>query len=303
MQLKSSHTAVLPVLSLLLAATLWGMYWYPLRWLAELGITGAWIVLLVYAATLIYVPFLVGRRWREFGQSPWLLLGIALASGICNTVFILGVLEGNVIRVTLLFFLSPIWATLLARFFLKEQLTAYSYFTLALAFCGALLILYHPAIGWPWPQARADWYGLIAGLAFALANVCINKADCVSTPVKTTAIWLGGIVVAGLLILLQAPAVVIPDAAMIRAALLVGVIGMGVMTLAVTYGISHLPIHRSAVIMLFEVVVASVSTLLLTEVRPRPIEWFGGGLVIIAAYLAMRHLPMPEPSMCDTKTP
>lgn len=300
MQVRSSHTPVLAVLSLLLASTLWGIYWYPLRGLISLGLDGPWIVLLVYSGTLLFVPLLLRHRWHEFAQSPGLLVGIAIASGICNTLFILGILEGNVVRVTLLFFLSPVWATLLARFILKEQLTIYSYGVLALALCGAMLILWRPEAGLPWPASPADWYGLISGIGFAFSNVCIHKADCVGPQVKTAVVWFGAIGVAIAILLLRQAPVILPAMFAIQQAWLVGVIGMGLMTFAVTYGISHLPVHRSAVIMLFEVVVASASSLLLTAERPRDIEWLGGILVIIAAYIAIVHQPAHKPAVCDT---
>jgi drug/metabolite transporter (DMT)-like permease len=50
--------------------------------------------------------------------------------------------------------------------------------------------------------------------------------------------------------------------------------------------------------MLFEVVVASVSSLLLTAERPRAIEWCGGALVMLAAYIAIAHPPAHKPSDC-----
>ena len=39
-------------MSLLLAATLWGVVWYPLRLLAAAGLDGLWSTLVSYAATL-----------------------------------------------------------------------------------------------------------------------------------------------------------------------------------------------------------------------------------------------------------
>lgn len=296
MQLNSRHTPILPVLSLLLAASLWGVYWYPLRWLIGLGLDGAWIVLLVYLATFIYVPWLVRQRWHEFRHKTRLLIGIALASGSCNTLFILGILEGDVVRVTLLFFLSPVWATLLARFVLHERIALAGYGTVLLALGGAMLILWQPTIGFPWPHSRADVFGLISGIAFACSNIFINKATEASTPVKTTAAWIGAVVIAGALIMLRSQPIDIPSAHAIKAALLVGVLGMGAMTLAVTYGVSHLPVHRSAVIMLFEVVIASISSIILTNERPHDVEWIGGIMVVIAAYLAIKYQP-PHPNL------
>ena len=62
-----------------------------------------------------------------------------------------------------------------------------------------------------------------------------------------------------------------------------GVVGFTTMTLTVQYGVTHMPVYRSAVILLFEIVVAAVSTQLLTDEVISPREWIGGGLIIMAA--------------------
>jgi hypothetical protein len=71
-------------------------------------------------------------------------------------------------------------------------------------------------------------------------------------------------------------------------AVLLGVCGFLVMTLAVQYGVVHMPVHRSAVILLFELVVGAVSSLLLTDETVSPREWLGGGMIVAASYLAAR---------------
>ena len=73
----------------------------------------------------------------------------------------------------------------------------------------------------------------------------------------------------------------------IRSAAL-GWFGIVIMTLATQYGVTHMPVHRSAVIMLFELVAGAVSAGLLTEEVVHPLEWLGGALIIAAAYWAAR---------------
>jgi drug/metabolite transporter (DMT)-like permease len=58
------------------------------------------------------------------------------------------------------------------------------------------------------------------------------------------------------------------------------------MTLTVIYGVSHMPLHRSAVILLFELVVGAISAMLLTDEQVQTQEWLGGALILVAAYLA-----------------
>lgn len=64
--------------------------------------------------------------------------------------------------------------------------------------------------------------------------------------------------------------------------------GMIVMTLAVQYGVTQMPVHRSAVILLFEIVAGAVSALLLTDEIVLLREWFGGALILAAGYFSAR---------------
>ena len=74
----------------------------------------------------------------------------------------------------------------------------------------------------------------------------------------------------------------------IISALLFGLVIMVMMTLTVQYGVTHMPAHRSAVILLFEVVVGAVSAFLLTDEVMTNREWIGGAMVIAAAYFSAR---------------
>ena len=112
-QLPSQH---FPALSCMVAAVLWGFFWYPLRLLDEMGVSGLWSTLIIYCSALI---FLLPACWRwraEFLRHKMDYMLIGLFAGWANLAFILAVLEGEVVRVLLLFYLSPIWAILLAFF-------------------------------------------------------------------------------------------------------------------------------------------------------------------------------------------
>ena len=69
---------------------------------------------------------------------------------------------------------------------------------------------------------------------------------------------------------------------------LLGIFGITLMTLSVVYGVSHMPIYRSSVILLFEIVIGAASAVWIANETIRGQEWWGGSLVILAAYLAAR---------------
>ncbi|MCW9032361.1 MAG: DMT family transporter, partial [Gammaproteobacteria bacterium] len=191
---------------------------------------------------------------------------------------------GNVVRVILLFYLSPLWATLLGVFFLGEKLSRRAVAILGVAMLGAVIMLWHESFGFPAPRDISDWLALSAGIAFAITNVLIHKLEHASVMVKTSTGWLGVLFIAFLLIIfMQQPLAVSSE--VITGALLLGIVAMTLMNTAVVYGVSNMPVHRSAVILLFEIVAGAVSSLLLTNEVIELREWIGGLLVILAAYL------------------
>lgn len=284
----TKSTGVFPIVCLLVAATLWGILWYPLRVLEQQDLHGLWLTLLIYAGTGWVVLPVLWRRCHELAKAPGLLLGVALASGWCNTSFILAILDGHVVRVLLLFYLSPLWTTLLGWLILKESLTQRAIVMLVIAMTGALFMLWSPELGFPLPRDHADWLALSSGMAFAIANVLVRKVQGVSVLVKTVAGWCGVMIIAGVLIAITEQGIGQPEPLAVIGALALGAIGMVIMTLSVVNGVTHMPVHRSAVILLFELVIGAVSALILTNEVILLREWIGGSLVVLAAYLSAR---------------
>ena len=279
---------LLPVISLLFTATLWGVVWYPLRLLEQQGLTGAWSALISYGAALAIFLWVFVRDFDSLRRNAMPLLLMGLAAGWTNVAFIIAVLDGHVVRVLLLFYLSPFWAVCLGWFMLNEKLDARSLQVFVIAVAGALIMLWNEDIGMPWPDGRADWLAVSAGFAFALSNVFVRRMQNVGVLLKSTCSWCGNVLVALAWIIISQAG--IPDAAapVYGWAILLGLCGFLVMTLTVLYGVTRMPVHRSAVILLFELVAGAVSSLLLTDEIILAREWVGGCMIIVAAWLAAR---------------
>ena len=281
---KYKAHSMLPVVGLLFASTMWGLIWYPLRLLEDGGLHGLWATALMYCGTMIVAVPVLYKGWREWLTHPFLFFFMAIATGWTNIAFILAVLDGNVVRVLLLFYLSPLWATLLGVFFLGEYLSRRALGILAIAMVGAVVMLWHESLGFPAPKDTADWLALSAGIAFAITNVLIHKLNHASVMVKTATGWLGVLFVAFILIIFTQQKLE-ASTEVIACAWILGAIAMTMMNIAVVYGVTNMPVHRSAIILLFEIVVGAVSSLLLTNEVIELREWIGGLLVILAAYL------------------
>jgi drug/metabolite transporter (DMT)-like permease len=278
----------LPVLSLLFSATLWGIVWYPLRQLEARGLAGLWSAAISYGAAVLISLGVIVRERAVMRDNLLQLVLLGLVAGWCNVSFIMALLDGTVVRVLLLFYLSPFWAVCLGWLMLGERLDATTLPVFLLAVGGALIMLWDESIGLPWPRDEADWLAVSSGFAFALNNVLVRRMQQVDVWVKSYVTWLGVVIIAALWIAVSGAALPEINGVTLLCAILLGAGGFLVMTLTVQYGVTHMPVHRSAVILLFELVIGAVSSLLLTDETVLPREWLGGGLIVAAAWLAAR---------------
>ena len=284
---KQDHR-LLPVISLLFSATLWGVVWYPLRLLEGQGLGGVWSALVSYGAILCVFSWVLVRERQSLATNLLPLVLMGLSAGWCNVAFIMAVLDGHVVRVLLLFYLSPFWAVCLGWFMLGERLDGRSLLVFAIAVTGAIIMLWNEAVGIPWPRDNADWLAVSSGFAFALSNVFVRRTQGAGVLLKSTASWFGVVVVATVWIVLAGSGLPAVSTAVMLAAVALGLCGFLVMTLSVLYGVSRMPVHRSAVILLFELVIGAVSSLLLTDEVVLYREWLGGFMIVTAAYMAAR---------------
>lgn len=278
-----------PGLALMLNAFIWGVSWWPFRQLHEAGLHPLWATVMIFALAVAVISALRPAAWGELLRHPplWVIL---LAAGTTNATFNWGVAVGDVVRVVLLFYLMPLWAVLLAWAVLKEAPGTLGLLRAALALAGALIVLKPESGGWPWPRSLTDLLGLAGGFSFALNNVMLRREAARSNAGRALAMFLGGAVVALALALGLSAGGGVPSPPAPAAGWLLGVAGLGALfmasNLALQYGASRLPAHATAVIMLTEVVFASVSSVALGASALSAPLLLGGGLILVAAALA-----------------
>lgn len=275
------------VAALLTGALVWGLIWYPYRLLRDAGIDG------IAATTLTYsVAFALGlvffRRSLTRLAPSWSLFWLALAAGGCNLGYVLATLNGEVMRVLLLFYLAPLWTVLLSRFLLGEGLNRFGAFVVALSLAGATTMLWHPRIGLPVPHDAADWFGLGAGFSFALFNVLSRRAQAISIEHKSLVAF-AGVVLLGILLMLAGIGSA-PAPAIVANWLLLGLVGsvLAVVNLVVQHGLTHVAANRAIVIMLTEVGFAALASWLLAGEALGPRDWAGGAMIMAASLFAAK---------------
>ncbi|NDP47774.1 MAG: DMT family transporter [Sulfuriferula multivorans] len=272
------------ITSLIYAATLWGLVWYPYRLLHEAGVGGIASSFITYVVPLLLLGWLHGRSLHNSrGQWLW-LAALGLAAGWTNLAYVLAVLEGEVVRVLLLFYLSPLWTVLFSRFLLKEKLNRAGWAVMALAAGGALAMLWQPG-EWPLPANDAEWLALSAGMMFAASNVISRHLGGVTEGAKVVSVWLGVAILTVIGLALNPQELDFAANADVYVwGLLLGVgLAIGSMTYAVQFGLARVPANQAIVIFLFELVVAAVAAYFLSNERMGLQEWIGAAMIITAS--------------------
>ena len=287
--MSTSQRALLPALALVFNAFTWGVSWWPFRQLEAAGLHPLAATALIYLLAVAVITLARPAAWREVLTHPalWVLV---LASGTTNAAFNWAVTIGDVVRVVLLFYLMPVWAVLLARLLLREPLTRGALLRVGLALAGALIILWpRDGAGWPVPRTLAEWLGVVGGFSFALNNVMLRREAARSEGARALAMFAGGALVALLLALVLHGRGVVPGLPPLSWGWIAGAVLLGAFflasNLALQYGAARLSANATAVIMLVEVLFASVSAVLL-GVGTIDLRVLIGGAAIIAAALS-----------------
>jgi drug/metabolite transporter (DMT)-like permease len=281
----SSRAALRPMLAVAAAGLLWGLWWLPLRRFEAAGLTGDWASVVLYlVALVILVPFMLVRR-QGLLQGGWYLLWIGLCYGTAFSLWNHGLIIGSVVRVTLLFYLAPVWATLLGIFVLGDRLQLLRLLSILSGLGGAFIILGLDG-GLAAPPGLADWMALISGFLFAIAATCARKAPVIDSVAKTFASFALATVAAGIMLLLwpvdAAPSLAAVTDSLPSAALCM--LWLIPITWMVLWGAAYLDPGRVSILLLLEIVAAAVSSSLLTD---EPFGWreAAGCLLVLGAGL------------------
>lgn len=283
---NNNHQNFLAVLSLLLGALCWGVVWYPYRLMAEAGVSGVASSFYTYAIAIVLGSILYAKHWRGVVMQPSIMIWLGLIAGWTNLAYVLAVIDGEVMRVMLLFYLSPIWTLLLAHFWLKEKTSLSGYIAIGISLAGAFIMLLDPQLdGFPLPRNTAEWLGLSSGMGFALTNVISRKTSHSSLQAKSFAVWVGVLVVSVFYMSFTHEVLIWPSYFNVMNWLIMGVIALLLMaaTLLVQYGVVRLSATRASVLFLFELIVAAIASYYLAHEVMTWNEWLGGGLIMAAA--------------------
>ncbi|MEP1442952.1 MAG: DMT family transporter [Hyphomicrobiales bacterium] len=280
---RKAPSPLVASLAVALPAALWGAVWWPLRYLDQQGIPGEWSIGFVnLIAALALLPFLIywfSQYRAHLGKA--LLIGIVTGTGI--TLYYLGIIHTSIIRATLFFYMTPIWATLIGIYWLKEPSTLRRWVAIAIGLIGLGLLLSGDHI-------RAfnigDFLAFLSGVLWAIGGAMLNRYKQVPYVASTffqfliAAIVIFPISIAvGILAMPTMDGFLAQTPMMVIAALIIFLPSI----LSIFWASQFLFPGRVGLLMMTEVLVAVISTsLLLEDEQLQLIHWVGAALIIIA---------------------
>lgn len=294
----NSNSQLAPSITLFATTALWGIFWLPLRYIEDQGISGIWAVIAINIVPLLFlIPLIIYRRKFFFTNlKTKALVGLALGGGMA--FYAIAILYTTILRTTLLFYMSPIWATLLAMFLLKEKVNAGRWLAIATGLAGVILILSgkeNSSVNTGF--TRGDMFALLSGLFWGYGTVLVRRSTEISAIdlVPGQYFWASVIGIVVLLTTIGSPEFRSPNFQQwVNAAPIV--FGFYVLlvlpTLFITTRIAQiLSPGRVCLLMMSEVLVAGISAPLFAGESILLIEWLAGGLILTATLIEVYSAP------------
>ena len=276
------------ILSLIIVVSscAWGLYWLPLRSIEQSGIVGSWSIVLVNACPLIILVPLIFFNLDKFKKYPKPILFAGIMIGAAFTFYANGLVQTSVIRATLLFYLSPIWSTIIGIIWLNERLTIARVISIIVALIGLILLLYDFRNQETAMLNFGDFSSILSGLFWALGASILKKWSKLPIIPLTAIVYFSTTSLSILLaiIVYKAP---IPSIALIGQNFSTAFIWSVIVLLpsfCIIFRISQILFPgRVGILMMSEVAVAVISAkILLPEEQMVILQWIGALAILLA---------------------
>lgn len=279
--------SVLASAVVLLTGIIWGVYWVPVREVAELGLDGAWGTgAITLAAALVLLPVVLADPGALRRKDMVGIISIALG-GAAFALYSIGFLYGKVALVVLLWFFSPVWSVLIARYLLRAPVPPLRLVAIAVGLAGLFVMLGGDG-GLPVPGNLGEWMAFLGGLIWAFATAGMRLRSDVG-PLPSAFLFAVG---ASVMALASAPFLEpfpaigkedLPAIAML--VLLTGGFWWVLSIAALMWAAVRLDPARVGILLMTEVVLGAVTAAMFAGETLSTSEMVGGALVILSALL------------------
>ena len=272
-----------PETAIAISGALWGLYWIPIRHLEAHGVGVVWTTLGLFVAALaIFAPILARHPPARAVFTPRMLV-TGLLTGASFVLYSVSIVLTEVVTAILLFYLSPVWATVLGRVLLGERLTGSRLLALALGLGGLWVVLGGDS-GVPLPRNAGDWCALTAGVTWALGTLRVHQDAAISPIAHTASLFVGGAVVIGVISLLPALAGPAPDVTAPTSAIVLMIAVLSVVSAwGILWGARLISPGRAGLLLMMEVVTGLASAAVLAGEPFGMTQVVGSTLIVVAA--------------------
>ena len=287
-------------LALALSAGVWGLYWFPLRTIENAGISGSWSVVFFNACPLIVLcPWLVFNFKKLIGVLGPTVLAATMI-GLAFTLYANGLVETTVVRATLLYYLTPVWSTLIGVIWLSEPLTKARIIAIGVAFSGLFLLLSDGETS-DYPLNIGDLYSFLSGIFWAFGVATLNRWSNIPILPLATFIFFSTTIISALFAgLFHADP--LPDFSMIKASFTTATfwsIFIFLPCFCIIFRVSQLLFPgRVGILTMSEVVVAIISAaILIPDETMLLMQWVGAIAILLAGLIEVSfgHKKTEEP--------
>ena len=279
---------MLPSIIIAGSAAFWGLYWIPLRETEELGVSPVWSVALfnmplIFVSAVVFLWFFKANR-EILGRV--MLAGLLAGAGLA--LYGMGLMLTTVVRATLLFYLTPVWGTLIGMMIVGERPGVRRWIALTFGVIGLVLTIGLTPADLNLVFGLGEAIGLLSGMVWAVAATVIRSSG--GLPSSGLAFFqfaaAGMLTAAFAFILGEGPLTTEMIGYAFNWYLIIGATIMLITIYAIFGVIGMVSPGRSGLLMMTEVVVAVFSAaILIPEEALSFWEWIGAAMIIGAGVI------------------
>jgi drug/metabolite transporter (DMT)-like permease len=279
----------LPVIILLLSSIGWGLTWIPIKTIQQMGLPAEHLIFIAFSsAAIALLPWIYHQR-NLWLPAIGLMLLLSIFGGFANMAFQTAMAKGDVIRVTILFYMLPVWSMLGGWWILNERIDSRRMCALLFCLGGAVCILEAWQISWT-TFTVIDALALGSGFGLAASNILFRFTAKIPLASKIGFMFIGCVIFIGFSLLIFPPINTIDivdttDLTPLALASLYGLCWIMLITVGSQWAVTRIEASRSAIIIVMELVVAIGSVVIITQSQLTTNELIGGVMVFIAALL------------------
>lgn len=286
--MTTDRTTLLASTIVFATGALWGFYWLPVRALSEAGLAGAWGTALIAGAAAALLAPVVMARWRHLARADRVALISIGLGGAAFALYSVGFVYGRVAIIILLWFLTPVWSTLIGHYLMRWPTPRLRLVAIAVGLAGLAVML--GADGdVPVPRGAGEWMALVGGMIWSAATTGIRTRPELAPTEAAFVFALGAMLMALVLAPVLAPGPLSLGAGQLGATLGIAIAAGGVWWVlsiaSLLWATARLEPARVGILLMTEVLVGAVSAAWLAGETLSTIEIVGGSLVLVAGLL------------------